>query len=70
MAIGVPGWPELAACTASIDRVRMVLMHSRSRSGLSATAAFLREVDSIVEVYDRCSEATGQTMLGKYRGMR
>src|SRR5262249_53765909 len=25
MAIGVPGWPELAACTASMARVRMVL---------------------------------------------
>ena len=29
-AIGVPGWPELAACTASIDSVRMVLMASWS----------------------------------------
>src|SRR5690554_6099767 len=29
--MGVPGWPELAACTASIDRVRMVLMQSSSR---------------------------------------
>src|SRR5436190_12643425 len=29
-AIGVPGWPELAACTASIDSVRMVLMASFS----------------------------------------
>ena len=27
-AIGVPGWPELAAWTASIDSVRMVLMAS------------------------------------------
>jgi hypothetical protein len=26
MAIGVPGWPELACCTASIERVRIVLM--------------------------------------------
>src|SRR5215831_10999913 len=32
-AIGVPGCPELAACTASMDRVRMVLMQRRSRSG-------------------------------------
>ena len=29
-AIGVPGWPELAFWTASIDNVRMVLMHSSS----------------------------------------
>src|SRR5262249_18336793 len=27
MARGVPGGPELAACTASMDRVGMVLMH-------------------------------------------
>src|SRR5436190_23458710 len=26
MAIGVPGWPELAACTPSIASVRIVLM--------------------------------------------
>src|SRR5438876_537770 len=30
IAIGVPGWPELAFWTASIDRVRMVLMHNQS----------------------------------------
>src|SRR5258708_22998233 len=29
-AIGVPGWPELACCTASMDNVRMVLMLSWS----------------------------------------
>ena len=28
--MGVPGWPEFACCTASIDRVRMVLMQSLS----------------------------------------
>src|SRR5215831_15708591 len=32
MAIGVPGWPELACWTASIASVRMVLMLSVSRS--------------------------------------
>src|ERR1041384_3926781 len=30
-AIGVPGWPELACCTASMASVRMVLMQSWSR---------------------------------------
>src|ERR1022692_2327180 len=30
MAIGVPGCPELAACTASMERVRMVLTQSWS----------------------------------------
>jgi hypothetical protein len=29
-AIGVPGWPELACCTASIDSVRIVLMQRSS----------------------------------------
>src|SRR5690242_2374301 len=29
--MGAPGWPETAFCTASIARVRMVLMHSQSR---------------------------------------
>jgi hypothetical protein len=29
--MGVPGWPELACCTSSIDRVRMVLMQVWSR---------------------------------------
>src|SRR5437867_8805360 len=31
MAIGVPGCPDFAACTASIASVRMVLMVRRSR---------------------------------------
>src|SRR3954469_10841049 len=34
-AIGVPGWPELAFWTASIDSVRIVLMHSSSRAARS-----------------------------------
>src|SRR5262249_50411215 len=29
-AMGVPGWPDLAACTASIESVRIVLIQSRS----------------------------------------
>src|SRR3954453_18416140 len=32
MAIGMPGWPLLAFCTASIERVRIVSMDSRWRS--------------------------------------
>src|ERR1700758_3409310 len=38
IAIGVPGWPELAACTASIERVRIVLMHFNSRVSCSVMA--------------------------------
>src|SRR5262245_45986958 len=33
-AIGVPGCPDFACCTASIDRVRMVLIDSWSSSSL------------------------------------
>ena len=32
IAIGMPGWPEFAAWTASIDSVRMVSMLRRSMS--------------------------------------
>src|SRR5512133_3308915 len=28
MPMGMPGWPELAACTASMDRARMALASS------------------------------------------
>jgi hypothetical protein len=34
-AIGVPGWPEFAFSTPSIDRVRMVLTQSSSRAVVS-----------------------------------
>jgi hypothetical protein len=37
-AIGVPGRPELAACTASIDKVRMVSIQRTSRSIGTAVA--------------------------------
>src|SRR5262249_18716762 len=36
MAIGMPGWPEFAACTASIASVRIVSMLSRSMSWVTA----------------------------------
>src|SRR5215212_8445164 len=35
--MGVPGCPELAFCTASIERVRMVLTHSSSSVERSVT---------------------------------
>src|SRR5687768_3893141 len=37
-AMGVPGWPDSAFCTASIDSVRMVLMHSSSSDDATAVA--------------------------------
>src|SRR5947207_15988414 len=49
MAIGVPGWPELAAWTASIARVRMVLMHFRSSGG----AAVMSPPDAEAKVAKR-----------------
>ena len=36
MAIGMPGWPEFAFCTASIASVRIVSMLSRSMSWVTA----------------------------------
>jgi hypothetical protein len=34
--MGVPGWPELACCTASIANVLMVLMHNWSSLAASS----------------------------------
>src|ERR687887_1216381 len=36
--MGVPGWPEFAFCTASIDSVRIVLTQSSSSPVCSVTA--------------------------------
>src|SRR5579862_8103302 len=51
MAMGVPGWPEFAFCTASIDSVRMVLMQSWSRSlsdGLNvASRGFAPSIENV-----------------------
>jgi hypothetical protein len=39
MPIGMPGWPEFAACTASMERARMALTMSaeeaRGEAGVS-----------------------------------
>ena len=35
MPIGEPGWPELAACTASMHNVRIVLMANFSMAAFS-----------------------------------
>src|SRR5262245_21575291 len=43
--MGVPGWPDFACWTASMQSVRMVLTHSRSRScGSAAVIPDLAEV--------------------------
>src|SRR5581483_5842779 len=36
---GAPGWPEFAACTASIASVRIVSMQRRSMSARSSSAS-------------------------------
>jgi hypothetical protein len=41
-AIGVPGWPELAARTASMDSVRIVMIASWSSCALSVMTGYLR----------------------------
>src|SRR4029077_6468941 len=52
--MGVPGWPELAAWTASIDSVRMVLIASWSSSA-SVMVDFLPRVS----ITGRLHTATG-----------
>src|SRR5437588_7474906 len=42
MAMGVPGCPELACCTASMDKVRMVLMLNRSMSSFMVRGSLNR----------------------------
>ena len=37
--MGEPGWPELAACTASMHSVRIVLMATFSMAALSLATA-------------------------------
>src|SRR6516225_3303082 len=51
-AIGVPGWPELACWTASIDSVRIVLTHSWSIAAVvpPASAVTLRVVPVMVVI--------------------
>src|SRR5213075_954589 len=41
MAIGMPGWPLLAFCTASIESVRMVSMDRRSMSTFAGAVVLI-----------------------------
>ena len=48
VAIGVPGWPELAFCTASTDNTLTVSMHNCSRSlAVAAAGSFAKIVVGI-----------------------
>ena len=52
----MPGWPELAAWTASIDRVRIVLMQRVSRSAvplIEASPGTRRATAAGLDVRDR-----------------
>ena len=40
MPMGVPGWPELAFCTASMDSARMALANSRRVGNTDPVPAF------------------------------
>src|SRR5688572_9628233 len=58
IAIGVPGWPELAAWTASIESVRIVLTDSSSSLELLLSALFASMVGRILRrVADRLPRA-------------
>src|SRR5216684_3433933 len=52
-AIGVPGCPELAAWTASMESVRMVLMHSWSIA-VASTWVLINVLLSPVELQKSC----------------
>src|SRR5947209_14488760 len=62
--MGVPGWPDLAACTASMERVRMVLMVRRSLGSSVLTARSC--VPGMLAPLDR--RTTGQRT--SYEGQR
>jgi len=53
IAIGVPGWPEFAACTASIARVRIVftLSESSAGDGGNAVVASMNDLDLLLDSY-------------------
>src|SRR3954469_5196108 len=57
--MGVPGWPLLAFCTASMDSVRIVLMHNFS----SCSSGFWDGGVPRVAVFDSRT-AAGAAMLG------
>src|SRR5262249_54125609 len=61
IAIGVPGWPLFAFWTASIERVRIVSTHSRSRS------AWAGGVDSGGAMGARCGRWTGRRRVSAPR---
>src|SRR5260221_6859894 len=55
--MGAPGWPELGCCTASMDKVRMVLMQSWSNVCWGTAVCWLTETPSL-EKWDANGRAT------------
>src|SRR5260221_5443971 len=55
--MGAPGWPELGCCTASMDKVRMVLMQSWSNVCWGTAVCWLTETPS-VEKWDAHGRGT------------
>src|SRR5262245_61780727 len=69
MAIGVPGWPELAACTASIDRVRIVVIAVWMIGSLSVFSMVVApRVAARCRAPRPCQAASGLTLLRRRRG--
>src|SRR5262249_17794845 len=70
-AIGVPGCPEFACCTASIDRVRMVLIDSWSSCSLvmvSSSSVQRRHLREAPQVSLRPAPLGGQERLDEVPG--
>src|SRR5690349_14341248 len=60
MPIGMPGWPEFAACTASIDKARMAFAIGARRAGSRLIAGKLLTDDSDARGPLRGASAQGQ----------
>ena len=51
MAIGVPGWPELAFCTASMHNVRIVLTEMSSIEPVGAIKSSLSDLAEVTAAF-------------------
>src|ERR1700722_19869041 len=70
--MGAPGWPEFACCTASIARVRVVLMLNRSRFGwltLAPVAGRMAPAD-LSSVFDAPRYRTDEVILRQKESRR
>src|SRR5271170_2885047 len=59
--MGAPGWPEFACCTASIAKVRMVLMLRVSSCLLVSNACSLATIESVSFERSDQSQASGDS---------